>query len=140
MAEGTRRSYRFPILALIAVAAVGFLIYRSTSATSAYYLEVSDLLGQGQDAYGQRVRVMGKVKPGTIQRSAETLRFTAQDQTGELKVAYNGIVPDIFKDEVDVVLEGSYGRDGVFAADVLLAKCPSKFEAEPGVAAGSVAP
>lgn len=140
MAEGSRRSYRFPILALIVVAAVGFLIYRSTGATSAYYLEVSDLLAKGQDAYGQRVRVMGKVEAGSIQRSAETLRFTAVDHTGQIKVAYNGVVPDIFKDNVDVVLEGSYRPDGVFAADVLLAKCPSKFEAEPGMTAGSVGP
>ncbi|MDP9378721.1 MAG: cytochrome c maturation protein CcmE [Chloroflexota bacterium] len=126
----TRRSYRFPILGAIAILAVGFLIWRSTSATSAYALTVSELLARGDVAQGQRVRVLAKVEQGSIQRSAETLRFTAVDATGQMKVAYGGVVPDIFKDNVDVVLEGSYGRDRVFAADVLLAKCPSKFESQ----------
>jgi cytochrome c-type biogenesis protein CcmE len=48
-------------------------------------------------------------------------------------------VPDIFKDNVEVVVEGVYDRDGVFAADTLLAKCPSKFESKPG-AVGAAAP
>lgn len=139
MVQGSRRSYRFPILGLVALLAVGFLVWRSTSATSAYYLEVSELVSQGQEARGQRVRVAGKVLPGSIQRKAETLRFTATDKTGRVAVAYNGVVPDIFKDNVDVVIEGRQGADGVFVADTLLAKCPSKFDSGSGAMAGSEA-
>lgn len=131
MLEGaTRRSYRFPILAAIAVAAVAFLVWRSTSANSAYALTVGELVDRGAAAHGERVRVMGRVLPGSIDRGPRVLRFTAVDQTGRIDVSYDGVVPDVFKDDVDVVLEGAYGADGVFVADTLLAKCPSKFEAE----------
>ncbi|MBA2362244.1 MAG: cytochrome c maturation protein CcmE [Chloroflexia bacterium] len=140
MGEGTRRSYRFPILGAIALAAVGFLVFRSTSATSVYYLSVSEMLAQGNAARGEQVRVAGKVVPGTIQRTAETLTFTAADDTGRVRVTYGGVVPDIFKDNVEVVLEGSYGSDQVFNADTLLAKCPSKFESDPNQMAGSTTP
>ncbi len=140
MGEGARRSYRFPILAAIALAAVGFLVFRSTSATSVYYLTVSELLAQGEAARNEQVRVAGKVVPGTIQRTAETLTFTASDGTGQVKVTFGGVVPDIFKDNVEVVLEGSYGSDKIFRADTLLAKCPSKFESDPNSMAGSTGP
>ncbi|MDQ3328969.1 MAG: cytochrome c maturation protein CcmE, partial [Chloroflexota bacterium] len=70
----------------------------------------------------------------------ETITFTAADDTGRVQVTYGGVVPDIFKDNVEVVLEGSYGSDRVFNADTLLAKCPSKFESDPNGMAGSTTP
>ena len=48
--------------------------------------------------------------------------------SGKRRIRYRGIVPDTFQDEADVVLEGITGPDKVFAADTLLAKCPSKYE------------
>lgn len=131
----TSRPYRFPLLVAIALAAVGFLVVQGAESTGAYYMEVSELLAKGDAAQGERVRVMGKVVPGSIERDARTLRFTASDATGRLRVAYDGVVPDIFKDGVDVVVEGVHGRDGAFSADVLLAKCPSKFESDPSAPA-----
>jgi cytochrome c-type biogenesis protein CcmE len=52
-----------------------------------------------------------------------------QDASGEFPVVYKGgPVPDIFGEQVEVVVEGKYLPDGTFAAETLLAKCPSKFE------------
>ena len=45
-------------------------------------------------------------------------------------MVYAGIVPDTFRDEADVVLEGEVGSNGLFRAETLLAKCPSKYEGQ----------
>jgi cytochrome c-type biogenesis protein CcmE len=45
-------------------------------------------------------------------------------------VRYEGVVPDTFKDDAEVIVTGTLGSDGVFQASDLLAKCPSKYEAE----------
>ena len=53
------------------------------------------------------------------------------DASGQMPVYYRGgPVPDIFGEEVQVVVEGKVGPDGTFQASTLLAKCPSKFEAQ----------
>ncbi len=51
------------------------------------------------------------------------------DEGGALPVTYRGAVPDIFGPDIEVVVEGKWTPGGVFVADTLLAKCPSKFEA-----------
>lgn len=98
-----------------------------------YYLTVDELLARN-DAYGERVRVMGKVEDGSVVRNSETntLHFAVTDGDGtSLPVVYSGVVPDAFKQNADVVVEGSLTRAATFQADSLLVKCPSKYEAAP---------
>ena len=46
-----------------------------------------------------------------------------------LPVTYQGIIPDTFKENAEVVVEGFYHpQKTVFRATTLLAKCPSKYE------------
>jgi cytochrome c-type biogenesis protein CcmE len=46
-------------------------------------------------------------------------------------VTYRGLVPDTFTDanDIEVIVEGRLGRDGVFRATEVLAKCGSRYEA-----------
>ncbi len=55
--------------------------------------------------------------------------FTISDGGHTLPVVYSGIVPDIFRPGITVVVEGHYTGQGPFQAQTLLAKCPSKFQA-----------
>lgn len=125
-----RREWRIVVGALIVVAAIGYLVFSGLKETTVYYITVSELQARGAAAAGQQVRVNGKVVPGTIVRdsAANALRFTMFDEGGQMPVVYRGIVPDIFNDEAEVVVEGRYTSDGVFQASTLLAKCPSRFE------------
>jgi cytochrome c-type biogenesis protein CcmE len=74
--------------------------------------------------------------PGTIEREPEARRVTftmADDKERErqIRVAYNSsITPDTFKDEAEVLVEGTFLSDGTFEADTLFAKCPSKYESK----------
>lgn len=119
--------------AVIAVA-VAYLIFTAASATGAYYMTVDDLQAQGAGAYDRRLRLGGEVMPGSIERSDASLavRFRLGQNETSLPVLYQGITPDIFGEDVTVVVEGRYTQDGLFVADRLLAQCPSKMEAKLG--------
>jgi len=74
-------------------------------------------------APGQRIRLGGLVEDGTIVRGqGATVTFGVTDTTNAVKVTYTGILPDLFREGQGVITEGSFGADGVFAADSVLAK------------------
>lgn len=123
------RSARVIVAVLVVVAAIGYLIYTGFQSTTVYYLTVKELKARGPAAGA--VRVAGVVQANTVERSTNdsTVRFTIADDGGSLPVVYQGMVPDIFGPGIQVVVEGHYNTDGVFQANTLLAKCPSKFTA-----------
>lgn len=118
------------LAATVLAAAVAYLITTAVQSTAVYYLTVGELVSAGPSVYGQAIRVAGNVVPGSIQRDTASfsVRFEAEDESGRIPVVYRGVLPDIFGDGVQVVLEGKYAPGGPFAANTLLAKCPSKFE------------
>jgi cytochrome c-type biogenesis protein CcmE len=119
---------------LVVTIALGYLGFTALQGASMYYLTVDELLARDDAAYGERVRVMGKVENGSVVKNSETntLRFTVASEDGTtLPVVYSGMVPDAFKQGSDVVVEGNLTQAGTFEADSLLVKCPSKYEAAP---------
>ena len=96
-----------------------------------YYYTVSELIGQGSSIYGENVRVNGQVAPGSMEQESagRILKFTMIDVGGEenLPVVYQGVVPDTFKVGNDIVIEGHLNSGGVFQANSLVTKCPSRY-------------
>lgn len=128
--EGTLlRKRKFLIAGIILLLAFAFLGYQGFMGAATYYLSVSELKARGDTAYGERVRLGGTVKAGTIlwENSSRLLRFTLTDGTESVPITYSGVVPDTFKPDAEVVLEGRYTQAGTFEATSLLAKCPSKY-------------
>ena len=132
---GGRRGFDVKIMVggVVILLAVAYLVVAALPSGTAYYITVSELAEMGARAQTEQTRVSGTVAPGTIVRSAESqeVRFQVEDASGRLTVVYNGLVPDIFGDEAQVVVEGTQGADGVYHAHTLLAKCPSRFEEAP---------
>ena len=131
---GWLRRNRFLIVGLAVAIALGYLGFTAFQGASMYYLTVDELLARGDAAYGEQVRLMGKVADGSVEQNPDTntLRFAVTDEDGtSLPVAYSGMVPDAFKQGADVVVEGNLTLTGTFQADSLLVKCPSKYEARP---------
>ena len=98
-----------------------------------YYLTVSEFMDPARRTdLGDNFRVNGTVRPGSIQKTqgAPGARFILTDGVKQLPVVYRKEVPDTFVDGAEAVVEGSLGADGTFAAVTLLAKCPSKYEAQ----------
>ena len=108
-----------------------YLVITALQTSTVYYITVGELLARGPAGQSQQVRVAGDVVPGSVERidAGLALRFLVHDGSGEMPVYYKGgPVPDIFGEQVQVVVEGKVGPDGTFQASTLLAKCPSKFE------------
>ena len=120
------------IAILVVVSAFGFLGFNAFKSASMYYLTPTELLARGEEAYNDEVRLSGTVVDGTIERDAGNVyRFTVADDDGvTIPVVYKGVVPDTFKEDAEVVVEGELTTDGIFEANNLLAKCPSKYEPE----------
>lgn len=114
----------------VIVASLLYLVVTGFQNTSVYYLTVSEFHAREGGVAGKRVKVAGKVVAGSIQQDRGTMQvsFRAEEGGQVLPVVYRGIVPDTFKDGAEVVVEGKRGGDGVFRAETLLAKCPSKYE------------
>jgi cytochrome c-type biogenesis protein CcmE len=128
------RWIKITVGAVVVVAAVGVLIWVAVGRGSVYYYTVSELLAKGPS---QQVRVSGELVGGSVEGlGTTTLRFVLHDRTQTdrtIAVAYNGAIPDSFKDQPDteVVAEGDFVPGQSFVATVLEAKCPSKYEAAP---------
>jgi cytochrome c-type biogenesis protein CcmE len=145
---------RIAIACVIIVGTVAWLAFSGYGANKSYYVTIAELGGMGDKAYHSQLRVEGFVVPGSIETNGPHVTFmlnefeshSAKAATGKLlKVTYAGSEPppDTFKDNSQALAEGSYGRDGVFHANALQAKCASKYapatplhpgEAKPGTA------
>ena len=158
---------KFVIGGVLIIAAAIYLIISSTSANAQYFLTLDELKAKGADLKGTDVRISGAVIGSSIQYDSKslTLRFTIANVPADnnvieaqgglaavlhaavinpnstrLNVVYNGVKPDLLKDEAQAIVTGKLGQDGNFYATDLLLKCPSKYqEAVPSqVATGQV--
>ena len=135
---------KFVIAGALVVAVIVWLAVSAGSQAKSYYVTIAELQQMGNKAYSKNLRVAGNVKPGTIERSGTTATFTLVELDKTLRVQYQGAEPppDTFKDDSQALAIGTFGRDGVFHATQLQAKCASKYApAKPGTApTGNTAP
>ncbi|HWG17685.1 MAG TPA: cytochrome c maturation protein CcmE [Acidobacteriaceae bacterium] len=127
--------WKIVLAVLIVVGAVGWLSWTAVDQNKEYYVTISELSGLGGKAYSRHLRVAGNVQPGSIERDGPNATFVLLEQGRTLKVNYQGAEPppDTFKDDAQALAVGTYGRDGVFHATQLQAKCASKYApAKPG--------
>ncbi len=118
---------KFLIGGAIILVVIGWLIFSNVQGSTAYYLTVEEVMGQGPS--DRMVRVSGLVVGETIDWDTQqmTLRFEIADEGGSMPVIFKGVRPDMFQDGAQAVVEGKYTTKGVFEATSLLLKCPSKY-------------
>jgi cytochrome c-type biogenesis protein CcmE len=110
-----------------AVLVVAFLAYGTTSFKSNLTPYVSF---EEASRSGKRVQVAGGLVENSTEYldSTEELQFAMVDEEGNtLTVHYNGVKPGNFEEAVQIVAVGTY-QQGVFKAEQLLVKCPSKYQ------------
>jgi cytochrome c-type biogenesis protein CcmE len=127
-----RVSRKFVVAVALLVAGFVVLFGIGLKGSLVYYLTVGEFLDGRRTDLGENFRVNGNVVPGSIRRTPGILgaSFVMTDGSRELRVVYSRETPDTFVDGSEVVVEGSLQPDGTFAATTLLAKCPSKYEAQ----------
>lgn len=133
----TVRKVKFISGFAVIIACLVLLVVTSSQKMSMYYLTVSELQARETEFVNKRIKLAGKVTPGTIRKLPDRIvefqiwePLEGEAFSAKRPVVYAGIVPDTFRDEADVVLEGRVGANGLFRAETLLAKCPSKYEGQ----------
>ena len=127
--QGKNTTLRIAIAMVIILATIGYLAITGVRANKSYYVTIQELQGMGSKAYTRHLRVAGNVQPGSIRQDGSHMRFILVEQGNTLNVNYTGMEPppDTFKDNAQALAIGSYGRDGVFHATQIQAKCASKY-------------
>lgn len=120
----TRKQKRLSVIGgamgFLAIAAT-LVFYALGQKTSYFYMPAE--LQTASIEPGQRIRLGGLVEKGTVVRGEGTqIAFAVTDEVHSVKVAYSGILPDLFREEQGIVTEGAFRADGVFVADSVLAK------------------
>jgi cytochrome c-type biogenesis protein CcmE len=142
-------TFRIGIAVVVILGTIGWLAYTGYGSSKSYFVKVPELLSMGNQVYTRNLRVDGFVEPGSIERNGPHVDFVLNEYESHmpnaasgrtLKVSYKGSEPppDTFKDDSEAVADGTYGRDGVFHATALQAKCASKYApAQPGAQPGA---
>jgi cytochrome c-type biogenesis protein CcmE len=138
MSPQTGKFLKFGGAMVIILLTLGYLAYTGVQESKSYYVTIKELRGMGDGAYSKRLRVAGNVQPGSIKRSGMNVNFTLVETDQVLNVVYNGTEPppDTFKDNAQALAEGKFGRDGVFYAKQIQAKCASKYAPQQGTPGG----
>ena len=146
---------KFILGGVLMLAAVIYLIVSSTQASAQYFMTIDELNEKQADALGRELRVSGAIIGESIDYDAQNLvlKFTVAHVPGDnaqieregglskvlydavndptrarIDVVFNGVKPDLMRDEAQAIMTGRLGEDGVFYADELLLKCPTKYE------------
>jgi cytochrome c-type biogenesis protein CcmE len=137
----THRYIKIAVTALVFVLAFGGLLWSTLREGTEYFKNIDEVLPQRQAWEGKQLRLHGYVVPNSILRKPDSLEYRFQVQNAPprastaapseiITVSYEGIVPDTFKDEAEVTLQGRLTPDGFnVERNGVVAKCPSKYEA-----------
>ena len=132
MSSDYSKYLKFGIAIAVIILSLAYLAYTGVQDSKSYYVTISELQaqsGQGDTIFKRRLRVAGNVVDGSIKRQGTRVEFKLVEQDKTLPVVYQGLEapPDTFKDGAQALAEGQLGRDGVFHASGLQAKCSSKY-------------
>jgi cytochrome c-type biogenesis protein CcmE len=127
--KNSQQMVRFGSAIAVILVTLSYLAYTGVQESKSYYVTIAELRSMGDSAHTKRLRVAGIVVPGSIKRQGTTVEFQLQENDKTLPVIYKGTEapPDTFKDESQALAEGEFGRDGIFHAKQLQAKCASKY-------------
>ena len=146
---------KFVIGGMLILGAVALLIWNATTSTQEFFLTVDELNAKGAEIVDKNVRVSGAVIGDTIQYDPQTLTLTfevahvpadqaeLEDEGGlaealhdavvdpsraRMTIVYVGVKPDLLRHEAQAIVTGQLGADGLFHAEELLLKCPTRYE------------
>jgi cytochrome c-type biogenesis protein CcmE len=121
--------WKLAIGGLLIVGLTTYMAYVGASASWQYYMTVDEFASNAPPLAGHRVRVSGKVTPGTLHIAADRRQadFTLQGASASLPVVCSGTLPDNLADDIDVVVEGRVDESGMLRGDKILTRCADKY-------------
>ena len=146
---------KFIVGGFVILAAVVYLIVTATQASAEYFMTIDELKARRASVVNKNVRASGAIIGDTISYDPQslTLKFTVANVSGDnneierlgglgaalhqavidptrsrLQVVYKGPKPDLLRNEAQAIMTGHLAADGIFYADELLLKCPTKYQ------------
>jgi cytochrome c-type biogenesis protein CcmE len=133
----SNKAIRIGLTVVVLAVALAGLLRATLREGTEYYKNVNEVLVNPTEWHGKNLQLHGYVVRDSILRKRDSLeyRFKVTSKVGQgahvVSAHYTGIVPDTFSDDAEVVLKGKLGPDGfVVAPNGVMAKCPSKYEAQ----------
>jgi cytochrome c-type biogenesis protein CcmE len=125
----TRKQRRLALIGS-SLGVLGFaiaLVLYAMSGSIVFFNSPTDIVEKNVQP-GTRIRLGGLVKPGTVERGERlAVRFEVTDGNRAIAVAYQGVLPDLFREGQGVIAEGALQPGGFFKADTVLAKHDEKY-------------
>ena len=122
-----RRRLIFVLAGLVLLGGATAMVLAAFNDNLVFFYSPSDLAAKAVGPE-RRIRIGGLVEDKSlIREGGRKVAFRVTDGKAELKVVYDGILPDLFREGQGVVAEGKLGRDGVFVASSVLAKHDEKY-------------
>src|SRR6478609_3695926 len=112
-----RRRSRWFMLGALVVAGIAFSVIAASGINQnlVYYWTPTDLRAAGNKAFGATIRLGGMVAPGSIHRTGTTgVEFDVNDAGAVVHVKSSGVPPQMFREQIGVVVEGTMTRSGAF--------------------------
>ena len=149
------RINKFVIGGMLILVAVVFLIWTSTAASAEYFLTIDELNAKGSGVVDKNLRVSGAVIGDSIQYDPQSLTLSFEvahvpadnlaietegglaevlhqavldPSRSRIKVVFVGPKPDLLRNGAQAIMTGHMAPDGVFYAEELLLKCPTRYE------------
>jgi len=114
-----KRIYSILFVFLFSVSGISLILY-SLNSNLDYFFTPTELKDRNIPA-NKRIKVGGMVLSGSVERISSSISFVITDYENSIKVEYEGIVPDLFKEDSGVVVLGNL-RDKILYAEEVLAK------------------
>jgi len=122
---------------VVVLVVFGYFAFGGLGRSLVYFWTPTELLAEGDAAYGTSVRLGGMVVPGSVTWNAETreLRFRLADEGGGIAVQSAGVPPQMFLEAAETqtpigaVVEGTLTREGVFRATNLMVRHSEEYRA-----------
>jgi len=128
-----RRRSRLFMAGAFVVAAVAFIVIAAGGINKnlVYYWTPTDLHAAGDKAYGATIRLGGMVAPGSIKKNPgiSALEFDVRDGGGIVHVKSAGVPPQMFRENIGVVVEGTMDRGGYFKCNRLMVSHGNEYRA-----------
>ena len=133
--DAMKRRTRLFMLGAFVVAAIAFAVIAGSGINEnlVYYWTPTDLQAAGNKAYGATIRLGGMVAPGSIRNQGGTgLEFDVRDGGGVVHVKTSGVPPQMFRENIGVVVEGTMVRGDYFQTNRLMVSHNNEYKAPEG--------
>lgn len=125
----TRNKIGALVAVTVAVGALAFIAMGDIGENLVYYWSPTEMMAQKEKAVGATIRLGGMVEPGSLKPDGTLLRFSVTDGGATVPVESSGVPPQMFREGIGVVVEGTLASDGTFKCSRMMVKHDNEYKA-----------